>query len=119
MTSILVALSELQQAQVTKLLTAFCESRVPPAVRDKLRHGFRIDGNAVELFESRPAFLPPHEWKEHAVAKFRYVVSRRHWQLYCQYRDLKWHEYEPRPAAASFEVLLREVAEDPTGIFWG
>jgi hypothetical protein len=119
MTSILVVLSELQHAQVTKLLTAFCESRVPAAVRDQLRHGFRIDGNAVELFESRPAFLPPHDWKEQPVAKFRYVVSRRHWQLYCQYRDLKWHEYEPRPSAASFEVLLREVAEDPTGIFWG
>jgi hypothetical protein len=59
MTNFLVALSELQHAQVTKLLTAFCASRVHPAVRDKLRHGFRIDGNAVELFESRPAFLLP------------------------------------------------------------
>ena len=114
-----MALSELQRAQVTKLLTAFCESRVPPTVRDELRHGFRIEGNSVELFESRPAFLPPRDWKEHPVAKFRYVASRRHWQLYCQYRDLKWHEYEPRPSAASFEGLLREVVEDPTGIFWG
>lgn len=114
-----VPLSELQRAQVTKLLTEFCEERVPPAIRDQLRHGFRIEGNAVELYESRPGFRPPHDWQELAVAKFRYVASRRQWRLYCQYRDLKWHEYEPRPSAASFEALLREVIKDSTGIFWG
>jgi hypothetical protein len=112
-------LSELQRAQVTQVLTDFCERRVPPAIRDQLRHGFRIEGNAVELYESRPSFRPPHDWRELAIAKFRYVASRRHWRLYCQYRDLKWHEYQPRPLARSFKVLLREVTEDPTGIFWG
>jgi hypothetical protein len=39
-----MALSEFQQAHVTKRLTAFCDSRVPPAMRDKPRIGFRIKG---------------------------------------------------------------------------
>ncbi len=114
-----MALSEIQRAQVTKRLTAFCDARVPSAVRDKLRLGFRIKGNEVVLFEERPAFRPPHEWREMVVAKFKYVGTQRLWRLYCQHRDLRWHSYETLPAAQSFDRLLDEVAEDPTGIFWG
>src|SRR5207302_10758129 len=59
-----MALSQIHQAQVTKQLTAFCDARVPPTVRDKLRVGFRIKGNEVVLFEERPEFHPPHKWRE-------------------------------------------------------
>ena len=112
-------LSEIQQAQITKSLGAFCEARVPLAVRDKVRLGFRIAGGAVVLFEERPAFYPPHDWQESPVAKFRYVGTQRLWRLYCQHRDLHWHAYEELPEASRFATLLDEVAADPTGIFWG
>jgi hypothetical protein len=114
-----VALSEGQRTHVTKLLTEFCSTRVPAHLRDQLQHGFRIENNSIELYESRPAFRQPQEWRKLDVAKFKYVASRGHWRLYCQYRDLKWHEYEPKPMARSFDALLREVINDPTGIFWG
>jgi hypothetical protein len=114
-----VALSEIQQAQVTKRLAAFCESRVPASVRSKVRLGFRIKGSEVVLFEERPAFQAPHEWREMAVAKFKYVTAKQAWRLYCQHRDLRWHAYMGLPEARTFERLLDEVAADPTGIFWG
>ncbi len=114
-----MALSEIQQAEVNKRLGAFCEARIPPAVRNKVRIGFRIKGTDVVLFEERPAFERPQEWRETAIAKFRYVGTQRLWRLYCQHRDLRWHSYEARPAAPSFKRLLDEVAADPTGIFWG
>lgn len=114
-----MALSEIQQAQVNKHLGVFCDARVPPAVRNKVRVGFRIKGVEVLLFEERPAFQPPHEWREMPVAKFRYVGTQKLWRLYCQHRDLRWHSYEALPAAPSFKTLLDEVAADPTGIFWG
>ena len=113
-----MALSEHQVAQVRKLLTEYCD-RVPQRVRHQLRNDFRIVGSAVELFEVRPRYDRPSEWMEHAVAKFRYVATRQIWELYCQFRDLKWHHYEPRREAGSFETLLVEVDRDPTGIFWG
>ena len=114
-----MALSEIQQAEVNRRLGAFCEARVPPGVRNQVRVSFRIQGTEVVLFEERPTFRPPHEWREMAVAKFRYVGTQGLWRLYCQHRDLRWHSYEALPAAPSFKRLLDEVAADPTGIFWG
>ena len=114
-----MALSEIQRAQVTKRLTAFCDARVPAAVRNQVRVGFRVKGSEVVLFEERPAFQAPHEWREMVVAKFKYVGAQGLWRLYCQHRDLRWHSYQGLPAARSFDKLLDEVAADPTGIFWG
>jgi hypothetical protein len=78
-----LALSQVQKAQVDRLLTAYCTKRVPPAVRSKVRVGYRIEGNAVTLYEVRPAFRPPHDWQEMVVAKLTYVGTQREWRLYC------------------------------------
>lgn len=114
-----MGLTEVQKAQVDRLLTAYCEKRVPAAVRSKVRVGYRIEGSAVILYEGRPAFRPPHDWQEMAIAKFRYVGTQREWRLYCQHRDLRWHTYQALPVASSFAELLEEADADPTGIFWG
>lgn len=114
-----MALSEIQRARVTKRLAAFCDARVPVAVRNKLRLGFRLKGNEVVLFEERPDFQLPNEWREMVVAKFKYVSTQGLWRLYCQHRDLRWHSYEALPAARSFDRLLDGLATDATGIFWG
>ena len=114
-----MALSEIQLANLSKRLRGYCEKRVPPHVRDRLRLDFRISGSAVELFEVRPRFDNRKQWIEHGVAKFRYVASRKTWELFCLHRDLRWHAYQNLPRARSFDALLREVDEDPTAIFWG
>ena len=49
---------------MTKRLTAFCNSRVPAAIRNKVRVGFRIKGSEVVLFEERLDFHDPLEWRE-------------------------------------------------------
>ncbi len=112
-------LPDLQRARISELLTDYCEARVPLRVRDKVRLSFRIEGNVIDLFELRPRFRAPRQWQEDSVARFRHVQSHRVWRLYCQYRDLRWHEYEPLFEARSFDELLTEVNKDPTGIFWG
>ena len=114
-----MALTETQRAHVVRQLTAYCAQRVPTEARSKVRVGYRIEGNAVVLYEERPAFHPPHDWQEMVVAKFTYVGTQRKWRLYCQHRDRRWHAYQALPAASSFAKLLDEVDVDPTGIFWG
>jgi hypothetical protein len=112
-------LTELQEAQAQKLLEPYCAKRVPPAERSKVRVAYRVDGNAIVLFEERPTFHPPHDRQETPIAKFTYVGTQRKWRLYCQHSDLRWHSYEALPAASSLAELLDEVDDDPTGIFWG
>lgn len=70
-----MALSEIQRAQVTKRLRVFCDERVPAAVRNGLRVGFRVKGSEAALFEERPAFQPPHEWRETSYRE------RKRWAL--------------------------------------
>jgi hypothetical protein len=84
-----------------------------------MRAGYRIEGNAVVLYEERPAFWAPHGWQEMAVAKCTYVGTQGVWRLFCQHRDRRWHTYQALPAASSLVKLLKEVDADPTGIFWG
>ena len=112
-----MALSEIDRARVSRRLEAYCEARVPLHVRNEVRMGFRITGHDVILFEERPAFRPPHEWRESPVAKFTYVGTRKLWRLFCQHRDLRWHEYQRLPSAGEFGILLQEVDSDPTGVF--
>ena len=110
-------LSSIQQRQAEQLLAPFCH--VPPHVANEVRIGFRLEGPSIILFESRPAFMNPREWQERPVAKFRYFKRRAIWRLYCQFRDLKWHAYEPLPESPDLESLVVEVRKDLTAIFWG
>lgn len=114
-----MALSDLQQAQVERLLHPIIQRADRPEVRTQLRLGYRIDRNAVVLFESRVRWDDPSEWLEEPVAKFQYVASISRWRLFCMFRDLKWRGYEPLPEAGSLAELVSEVIRDPTGIFWG
>ena len=113
------AFTDLQQRQIEKLMAPICAVPADPAVRSQLRIGFRAEGLSVVLFESRPAFLPPHEWQEEPVAKFTYVKANDRWKLFCMFRDLKWRGYEPFPESRELAPLVAEVRSDPTGIFWG
>ena len=110
-------LSEIQRAQVERLLRPLCA--VPPHVANKVQKDLRFAGASVILFESRPRFDAPREWMEQPVAKFVYVKRAKTWRLFCQMSDLRWHSYAPLPQAPALERLVSEVARDPTGIFWG
>ena len=112
-------LSEMQQAEAARLLEPVCRLPADPAIRARLRLGYRVEASTIVLFESRPRFRRPEEWGEHPVAKFRYIRARHVWQLFCMFRDLKWHRYQPLPEAESLRELVAEVRRDPTGIFWG
>jgi hypothetical protein len=105
--------------KVEKRLREYCESKVPPELRDEVRVGFKVRGNFVTIFEKKPTFFDPSEWVDIVVAQFRYDSKSRQWTLYCADRNSRWHKYYYLDPDKDFEVLLREVEEDPTCIFWG
>lgn len=100
-------------------LKNYCESKVPEKVRDKLRICFKIRGNSIVLFEERPSFPDKSVWVDIFVAQFRFNPENGKWTLYWADRNSRWHIYDDFLPSKNFNVLLKEVDNDPTGIFWG
>ena len=114
-----MVLPEIERYRVERLLSAFCAQRSPPRLRDQVRVGFRIRGAKVLVYEARPAFMEPGQWVEIKAAQFEYNPDTKRWTLYCFDRNSRRRPYYEADENQSFEYLLTEVADDPTGIFWG
>jgi hypothetical protein len=113
-----MAIPELELARATRSLREYC-NKVPPEIRDKLTHDFRVVGSDIELFERRPHYSEPGRSTELVVAKFRYSATRTSWTLLWSNRNERWRKYENFVDRRNFVELLQEVERDPTGIFWG
>ena len=114
-----MAFSMVERRAIDRLLTEYCEKRVAPSVRDRLRILFRVKGESITLVESRPSFAVRSQWIETVVAQFRRDQASGSWCLYCADRNSKWHPYEGLQPKKTLPPLLAEVDRDPTGIFWG
>ena len=110
-------LADFQRAHAELLLAPLCE--IPPHARHQVRRGLRFEGPCIIFFESWPPFRSRSQWRDHPIAKFRWVKNRRVWQLFCMWRDLKWHRYERLAQSPDLAELVAEVRADPTGIFFG
>lgn len=115
-----MALSELEAKRVQRAVAAFIEKRRPPPhIGPQLDLGFRLTGQSVEIFETRPDWKNPKEKMEHTVAKVTYVRSTAIWKVFWMRADLKWHAYGPVPQVGTIEKFLELVAEDKYGCFFG
>ncbi|MFB3925370.1 MAG: DUF3024 domain-containing protein [Syntrophales bacterium] len=112
-----MALSEFTRKLVETKLRNFCREKISEIFRDRVRLGFRIDDDRVTLFEERLLFFDPSRWLALDVAQFRYHEMTNLWSLYYMDRDVRWHAYYLNPKR-DFDILLREVDEDPVGVFW-
>ncbi len=104
---------------VDKKLTKYCEQKIPSNLREQIKIHYKVRGNSVTLFESRPYWHDPSKWSELKVAQFRFDPKDNTWTLYYADRNDKWHIYIDAPSSGKLDDLLEEVEEDPTGIFWG
>ena len=114
-----MALSEFTRHEVERKLGQLCQRRsLPP---ERIRVGFRFRGNSVTLFQERPSIggSSPPQSIESLVAQFRLNPDSQLWQIYCVDRNRRWHRYTRVAPTRSFELLIKEIEEDPTGIFWG
>ena len=96
-------------------------SNRPPHVVDLIRYELDVDDRAVTILECRPpwseGFGP--EWTQFPIARLRYTMTRREWQIYWRDSNLKFHAYDLVQPSANLEALLTEIDTDPTCIFWG
>lgn len=114
-------LPDVTRKMVEKKLGKFCEERIPPHVRSEIRLGYHFRANTVTLWEERPPFrgLDLDEWSRMTIAQFRFNPKDMRWTLFFSDRNSRWREYHDLEPDRDFGVLLREVEDDPTCIFWG
>ena len=114
-----MAFTNIEVQQINSVMGSYCQGRIPEHLWSELEIRFRVDGQAVTVYERRPTFQIPGKFTECAVARFRYNRQTRLWTLYWADRNLRWHIYERIKPARNLKVLVEEVERDPTGIFWG
>ena len=109
------ALPDLDLARIHR----YCESRVPPHLRDEAHVEATHRGNNVTIHDCRPPWHPDlTDWSHAPVAQLRYSPERNHWTLYYADRNSRWHRYD-LTEAGPVDQLLEAIDSDPTGIFWG
>jgi hypothetical protein len=102
-------------------VAAFCADRVPVELRDEMRLEHTVRGSSITIIERRAPWseLVGPEWTSMKIAQLRYDERSGAWTLYAADRNERWHAYDFAEPAGEVGPLLAEIAEDPTGIFWG
>jgi len=111
--------SKLELARIEKLVGGFCERRVPPEVRDKVRLEYSIKRHDVEICEVRPAWRDPNRETRTPLAKLRFVRTAGEWRLFWMRKDLRWHSYQPFPSSRDLEEILAKIDRDEWCCFFG
>ena len=114
-----MAFAEIELARIKKAVGGFCERRVRPEIRDKLRLEYAVDRHDIVISEIRPHWRNPGEEMDTPIAKIKYVRSANEWRLYWMRADLKWHGYDPHPVGKNLEELVEVVDEDAYCCFFG
>jgi len=114
-----MALDDLQQKRVKKILDIFCENRVPERVKNQIKLDYNIRGNYVTLIEKRSHYKDPKKWTKQKIAQFRFNPGDNKWSLYWWRHTGKWYKYEELQPSNDLQALVDEVDEDPTALFWG
>jgi len=115
-----MALPVLTQHIAQTKLNAYCQQKIPAAVRDQVRLELEFEGNQVTLVETRPSFRDPTQWTRLAVARFRFNAASGTWSLDCPNLRGKggWRSYPVQPGR-DLDKLIAVLDLDASGVFWG
>ena len=99
----------------------YCDAKVPAREHDELRVEYDTRGRTITIYECRPPWHPDlgPDWTRQPVAQLRYQPTDHQWRLYCADGNRRWHSYGMAEPTTRLDELIKEIDEDPTGIFWG
>jgi len=95
-------------------------SSMPAHVTSQLRYELDLYRNALTVVECRPILPddPDGEWFRVPFARLRFTRSRG-WELYWADRNSDFHVYDTVEPTRDVAILLAEIDDDPTCIFFG
>ena len=110
-----------QQAKqkISEIVGHFCDTRIPPHAQDQIKMFYRINGNDVIIFESRPYWQEESIWTEMPIAKIRFAPNKKTWQLFWQRANGRWLKYPDFSPTQNLAELISEIDTDPNHVFWG
>ena len=114
-----MAASPLPELDVEKV-RRFCAAQWPEEkFKDQVRLEVSVRGKRVSVHELRPLFHgAPGEWTSMPIAQLRYEGDGL-WTLYYGDRNSRWQEYFDIAPRQPIDVIVNELDEDPTCVFWG
>ncbi len=112
-------LPELIRKSAEKILSRYCEEKIPPCARQQLRLVYQIRDDNATLYEERPLLSDPERWLAAPIAQFRFNHELRQWSLHVSDRNHCWHLYANIGPTLNLSRLLQHLDEDPFRIFWG
>ena len=112
-------MNQQEKQKVSELIGQFCETRVPPHAQDQIKMLYRINGNNVIIFESRPHWQDESIWTELPIAKMRFAPNEKTWQLFWQRANGRWFKYPDFSPTKNLAELITEIDTDPNHVFWG
>lgn len=109
-----------QTTPIESAMADFLSKRRPPEeIRHMLDLGWRIEGQSVLIYSTRPSWQDESQKIEEPAAKATYNRKTNRWKIYWMRADMKWHSYSPHSEAVFFDEFLTVVHEDEHGCFWG
>jgi hypothetical protein len=110
-----IVLPELDVEKVRR----WCHERVPAKFKVEVRLQVTTRGKSISIHECRPVWRGAHgEWTKMPIAQIRYEGDGP-WTLYFGDRNGKWTTYFDLDANQDIDVILDEIENDPTCVFWG
>ena len=112
--------NDLERKRIENAMSSFMAKRRPPVhVRSQLDIGYRLVGQSIEIFETRPQWDDLSVIVERSFAKATYVKTQKLWKVFWMRSDLKWHGYKPVPTVSSIDEFVTAVDADPYCCFFG
>lgn len=109
----------LHKQLIEKIMTNYCSTKIPKEFQNQIRLSYKIRGNNITIIESRPYFQDNSIWTDMKIAQIRFRNEDKSYTLYCLDRNERYHLYELINSSKDLNELLKEIDDDPTGIFWG
>jgi len=111
--------NEIEKQRIKKTVGRFCREKISDHQRSQVKLFFETKGFDVKIIESRLSINGSHLWTETAIARLRYDANTFEWHLYWMKASGKWHKYPGAAPNNNLRLLLKIIAEDPYGNFWG
>ena len=108
-----------EKQKISEIVGNFCDTRIPPHARDQIKMFYRINGNSIVIFESRPYWQDKSIWTEMPIAKIRFLPDKNVWQLFWQKANGRWLKYPDFPPTKNLHDIISEIDSDPYHVFWG